>query len=208
MASSLERLQQVYPEPGRRAEFATEEPISVDVHWRSFELRPTDAPPISAEKRAAIESARPRVYAVAREQYGLEMNPGPFGFDSRPALVGAKFAEAQGVGPAYHRRVMNGYWAEARDIEQVETLAALAAEVGLARQAFVNALAEPAYERAVLADVAEAQQSGIHGVPALVFVDKYLVSGAQPFDVLKGAVEQVAGELLQEQASSFSGGGE
>ena len=187
MASSLERLQ--------HAEFETDEPVGVDVHWRSFELRPKDAPPISAEKRAAIEAARPRVYAVAREQYGLVMNPGPFGFDSRPALIGAKFAEAQGVGPAYHRRVMEAYWAEARDIEQVETLAELAAEVGLEREAFVDALADADYERAVLADVAAAQQSGIHGVPALVFVDKYLVSGAQPFDVLKGAVEQVAGEL-------------
>ncbi len=189
MASSLERLQ--------HTEFETDEPVSVDVHWRSFELRPQDAPPISAEKRAAIEASRPRLYAVAREQYGLAMNPGPFGFDSRPALIGAKFAEAQGAGPAYHRRVMQAYWAEAQDIEQIDALAALAVEVGLERAAFVDALTEPEYERAVSDDVATAHQSGIQGVPALVFIDKYLVSGAQPFEVLKGAVEQVAAEVAQ-----------
>jgi predicted DsbA family dithiol-disulfide isomerase len=35
---------------------------------------------------------------------------------------------------------------------------------------------------------------GLDGVPALVFADKYLVSGAQPYNVLKQVVEKVQAE--------------
>ena len=48
---------------------------------------------MSPEYRARIEAARPQLYAMAREQYGLELNVGTFGINSQPALVGAKFAE-------------------------------------------------------------------------------------------------------------------
>ena len=46
----------------------------------------------------------------------------------------------------------------------------------------------------MLDDVATAHSYGINGVPALVFQNKYLVSGAQPYTVLTGVVEQIAKE--------------
>lgn len=172
----------------------------MDIQWRSFELRPKDAPPISPEYRAKIESGRPRLYAIAREQYDLEMNPGPFGFDSRPALVGAKFAESQGQGPAYHNAIMRAYWQDAIDIGDVDALVRVAVSAGLAEDAFRAALENPQYQQAVQADVEQARMYGINGVPALVFADKYLVSGAQPYEVLSGAVEQIQAELADEDA--------
>lgn len=184
MASSLDCLQQTPPAG-----------TSIDVAWRSFELRPRNAPPISPEKRAQIEAARPRVYAVAREQYGLTMNPGPFGFDSRPALIGAKFAEAQGKGPAYHKRVMNAYWQEAQPIDDLDVLTDLAVEVGLDRNGFRAALEDAAFEQQVEHDIAQARAYGVGGVPAMVFADTFLVSGAQPYDALFQATEQVAAHL-------------
>ncbi len=165
------------------------------IEWRSFELRPKVAPPISAEYRAKIEANRPRLYAIAHEQYGLEMNPGPFGFDSRPALTGAKFAESQGKGPAYHERVMQAYWQEAKDIGNADVLTDIAIAVGLDGDAFQTALQAVAYRQAVLDDVAQAHAYGINGVPAMIFADKYLVSGAQPYEVLTQAVEQIGAEL-------------
>ncbi len=71
---------------------------------------------MSAGYRARIEENKPRLYAMAREQYGLELNQGPFGIDSRPALVGAKFAEEQDTGKAYHHALMHAYWIDAQDI--------------------------------------------------------------------------------------------
>lgn len=148
-----------------------------------------------AEYRARIEASRPQLYATAREQYGLELNVGPFGIDSRPALIGAKFAEAQGRGEAYHRAVFEAYWQHATDIGDRAALADLAEASGLDRAAFRATLADAAYAQAVDADIAQAQAFGLSGVPALVFAGKYLVVGAQPYPTLKQAVAQVRAEL-------------
>ena len=162
--------------------------------WRSFELRPGEAPPPPPEYKEKIMAGRPRLYAIAKEQYGLELNQGPWGIDSRPALIGAKYAEAQGVGRAYHEGVLHAYWHEAKNIAEVDVLVAIAKEAGLEEEAFRTALQEPQWEQAVLGDVATAHNYGINGVPALVFENKYLVSGAQPYDVLMQVVEQIQSE--------------
>ena len=73
---------------------------------------------------------------MAREQYGLEINAGPFGVDSRPALIGAKFAEAQGIGGAYHDAIFRAYWQEAKNIEDREVLREVATAVGLESDQF------------------------------------------------------------------------
>lgn len=170
----------------------------VSVHWRSFELRPKGAPPISPEYRARIEANRPRLYAIARDQYGLEMNPGPFDFDSRPALIGAKFAERMGAGPAYHAAVMKAHWLEARRIDDVVLLADMAESIGLERAAFLSALTDPAMIAEVQADIERAQAYGLNSVPAMVFADKYLVSGAQPYPVLTQVVDEIQRETGKE----------
>ncbi|MBX3016207.1 MAG: DsbA family oxidoreductase [Caldilineaceae bacterium] len=172
----------------------------VTVQWHSYELRPKGAPPISPEYKERILAGQPRLYAMAREQYGLELNQGPWGVDSRPALIGAKYAETQGVGPAYHDAVLRAYWLEAKSIDELDLLAAIAATVGLDPAAFRASLTDPALEQAVLDDVAWAHANGINGVPALVFQQKYLVSGAQPHPVLVQIVEQIRAE--EQKASS------
>jgi predicted DsbA family dithiol-disulfide isomerase len=166
----------------------------VTVQWHSFELRPKDAPPLPPEYKEKIMAGRPRLYAVARESYGLELNQGPWGINSRPALIGAKYAEAQGVGPAYHDAVMRAYWLEAKSIEELDVLAELAVAIGVDRDAFLAALNDTALEQEVLNDIAWAHTNGINGVPALVFQGKYLVSGAQPYDVLTNVVDQIRAE--------------
>jgi predicted DsbA family dithiol-disulfide isomerase len=167
---------------------------NVTVQWRSFELRPKGSPPISEEYRATIDVKRQYFQQMARDQYGVEINEGPFGVDSRPALVGAKYAEALGVGDAYHEAIFRAYWQEARSIEEIAVLADIAAEVGLDRDAFVVALGEEKWDTAVTADVYQAYRYGLNGVPALVFANKYLVSGAQPYEALAQVVEQIRDE--------------
>lgn len=164
------------------------------MEWRSFELRPREAPPLPPEYKEKIMAGRPRLYAIAKEQYGLDLNQGPWGIDSRPALIGAKYAEAQGVGPAYHAGVLQAYWHEAKNIEDRDVLVEIAEQAGLEHAAFLAALDAPPYEEAVLGDVATAHSYGINGVPALVFQNKYLVSGAQPYEVLIQVVDQIRKE--------------
>lgn len=130
----------------------------------------------------------------AREQYRLEINAGPFGIDSRPALVADKYAESQGKGEAFHKAVMEAYWQQARSIDDTHVLEEIAENVGLNTENFEANLADPAYDAEVSADIDLAREYRLDGVPALVFANKYLVMGAQPYDTLKQVVEKIQEE--------------
>ena len=131
---------------------------------------------------------------MARERYGLEINPGPFGINSRPALVGAKFAAAQNAGAAYHDAVFKAYWRDGRDIGEPDVLVEIASQLDLSGPAFHTALSNPFYDQAVTTEIDQARQYGLSGVPAAVFSGKYLISGAQPLELFL----EVADKALQE----------
>ncbi|GAB4121463.1 MAG: hypothetical protein Fur005_33780 [Roseiflexaceae bacterium] len=165
---------------------------NVHIQWRSFELRPAGSPPISPEYMARIEASRPRLRAIAREQCGVELHEGPFGQNSRPALIGAKYAEANGFGEAYHQAVLEAYWLKATAIEPIDQLVAIAESVGIDPAIFRAALEDPAYAAEVDADIELAQAFGLSGVPAIVFERKYLLSGAQPAATLRQVCDRLA----------------
>lgn len=144
--------------------------------------------------RARIEAGRPQLVATARQQYGLEINQGPFGIDSRPALIADKYAEEQGVGKAFHDAVFRAYWEQAQSIEDRQLLADIGAQVGLDREALLAAIDDPRYEAEVDEDIAIAHANQMSGVPAMVFAEKYLVVGAQPLATLQRILDQVAAE--------------
>lgn len=180
MAFSLNTLQKNY---------------NIDLHWRSFELRPKGSPPIPDYYLKHIEEvSRPRFIETAQKLHGITVNSGPFGIISHAALVGAKYSEVQGQGQAYHQAMFSAYWQQAQNIEDVNVLADIAESVGLNRDELLAALDSPVYEAAVMNDIGLAQQYGLTGVPAIVFENKYLVSGAQPYEVF----EQVVQKLLSE----------
>jgi predicted DsbA family dithiol-disulfide isomerase len=164
------------------------------VVWRSYELRPAGAPPMPPEYQARIKAMRPQFEAMAKQQYGVIINQGPSGINSRPALIGAKFAEAQGKGEAYHPLLLSAYWEQAQDISDLAILRGLAEAAGLDGDAFMAALDDVEYEQQVDADILLANELGINGVPALIFERKYYVAGAQPYDVLVQAVEQISAQ--------------
>lgn len=168
-----------------------QESHNVELHWHSYELRPRKAPPISPQYRATIEARRPALYERARTDYGLEMNPGPFGIDSRPALIGVKYAESQGLGNSFHSAALKAYWQETAALDDLDVLVGIGAAVGLEPQAFRAALDDPAFAQAVDEDIAQAAAYGLQGVPALIFENKYLVPGAVPYATLVQVVEEV-----------------
>lgn len=154
-------------------------------------LRPPGAGPISPEYQAKILAGRPRMAEIAQRDFGLEINFGTFSGTSKPALVGAKYAESQGKGEAYHKRIMSAYWVETQNIHDLEVLADIADEVGLDRQAFLDSLESEPWMAEVQDDIDHAFQYGIQGVPGMVFNDKYYISGAQTHEVLVDIVKQV-----------------
>ena len=144
--------------------------------------------------KARIEAGQPALKKRAYDEYGLELHVGPFGINSRPALVLEKYAEEQGKGLEFHAAVMKAYWQEARSIDDPVVLQEIAEQVGLDTANFAAILANPEYDEEVSADVALAHEYGLTGVPALVFANKYLVMGAQPYEMLKRVVDKVVEE--------------
>jgi len=176
VASSLETLQGHY---------------QVAVEWHSYMLRPPGTPPIDNRTRAWFEQKSAEFRAMALERFGLKIRQGPFGIDSLPALIGEKYAELHGKGKEYHRAVQDAYWFNAENIEEQTVLRRLAESVGLDGDDFLAALNNPALHADVMRDMHEAVMMGIRGVPALIFQRKFLVSGAQPYDVLAQVVEEI-----------------
>ncbi len=166
----------------------------MEIVWHSYELRPAGSPPIPPEYLARIRAGEPRLIKIAHEQYGLELNRGPMGISSRAALIGAKVAEDRGQGPQYQEAIFRAYWQRANNIGDEEVLAEIAHSIGLERNAFLAALKDDQYEAQVEADVEQAYSYGLTGVPALIFGNRYLVSGAQPYEVLRQVVEKVESE--------------
>lgn len=162
----------------------------VAIRYRAYELRPAGSPPIPPEYRARIEQARPVFAERMKQSYGVTINAGPFGIDSRPSLIIDKYAEAQGAGEAYHIATLEAYWQHGRDISDMTVLRDIATQIGLDPAGLDAALQDESYIAAVDEDIEQAQAYGLSGVPAVVLDSRYLVMGAQPYETLAKAVER------------------
>lgn len=91
-------------------------------------------------------------------------------------------------------RLMSAHFVEAKHVGQVEQLADLAAEVGLDRDAAKQALETNQYLDAFEADLQQAREYGISGVPFFVLNEKYGISGAQESSAFLQAFEQLSSD--------------
>ena len=100
------------------------------------------------------------------------------------------------MGEAYNDAFLTAYWHEGRSIADEGRDGGISRVCGaLDKDAYLAALDDPQYQQAMLADVAQAQAYGLNAVPALVLADQYLISGAQPYETLCRAVEQIQAEI-------------
>jgi predicted DsbA family dithiol-disulfide isomerase len=172
---------------------------AIQVTFRAYELRPEGAalpPELEAQSRARGAAGWPRTQQIARERFGLEMkrnDEAPYR-PTRLAHVGAKYAIGQGHGEEYHRAVFRAHWQELRDVSSEETLAEIARAAGLDEAGFREALTSPDYIAEVEADEYWAYQQNLSGVPAFIFAERYLVSGAQPPELLQQVVDRCVQE--------------
>jgi predicted DsbA family dithiol-disulfide isomerase len=177
----------------------------VEVVWRSFELDP-DAPPDHDVKVAEVLAEKYRLSpAEARDMIArMEAEAAKEGLDYH--LAEAKrsntfdahrlthLAAERGVQGALTERLMSAYFTEGEAIGEHETLARLAAEVGLAGDEALAVLGGDAHGEAVRADERRAAQLGIRGVPFFVFDGRYGVSGAQPAEMHLSVLERAWNE--------------
>jgi predicted DsbA family dithiol-disulfide isomerase len=159
-----------------------------------FELHP-EIPP---EGRSRDEVLPPAYRARAEEgvnrlaaQVGLQLRLHDRLINSRPALVAAEFARERGRFDAMHQALFRAYWDEGRDVSDLAVLREVAAQAGVDVPAMEQAIAEDRFGDYLDARRAEAEELMINGIPAHVIDDRYLVMGAQPYDVFERVMARV-----------------
>jgi predicted DsbA family dithiol-disulfide isomerase len=159
-----------------------------------FELHP-EIPP---EGRSRDEVLPPAYRARAEEgvnrlaaQVGLQLRLHDRLINSRPALAAAEFARERGRFDAMHQALFRAYWDEGRDVSDLAVLREVAARVGVDVPAMEQAIAQDRFGDYLDARRAEAEELMINGIPAHVIDDRYLVMGAQPYDVFERVMARV-----------------
>lgn len=124
---------------------------------------------------------------------GLEYNPPPEVVpNTMRALRVTELARERGLHAAVHDRLMDAYWAEARNIGDPEVLCELVVEAGLDGAEVDDVVAGDAYRDRVVGLTQQAVSIGITGVPGFLLDRRLLVLGAQPREVFERAFEQLA----------------
>ena len=174
------------------------------VRWLAFQLNP-DIPVGGVDRRSYLErkfggpERAKQIYArikAAGDEVGI-----PFDFERilrQPNTVDVHrlIAWAQDLdlkaSDALIERLFRAYFVEGIDIGDIDALARLAGEAGFDETVARGWLTSDAGRKAIEAEEQRARALGVTGVPFFVFNQRLAVSGAQPPEVLLGAMEQAA----------------
>jgi predicted DsbA family dithiol-disulfide isomerase len=97
--------------------------------------------------------------------------------------------------------LFRAYFLEGRNIGDRAVLAEIALAAGMERDSVAARLASEEDREAVRAEIAEAQQIGVTGVPTFILARRYGLVGAQPAEELARAFEALAERLKQAPAA-------
>ncbi|PJW15324.1 disulfide bond formation protein DsbA [Geobacillus sp. Manikaran-105] len=175
---------------------------NVEIVFRSFELDP-NAPnetPLTIHEIIAnkygisLEEAKRANADIGRQAEAVGLT---FRFETmKPTNTFdahrlAQYAKEKGKLNDMVERLFYAYFTESKRISDRNVLLALAEAAGLERTEAEEVLASGRYTQEVRRDEEEAAALGIRGVPFFVFNGKYAISGAQPVDVFRRALEKV-----------------
>lgn len=175
----------------------------VEIEMMSFELDPnyegangeTVAEHIAAKYGISVAEAQANNKRVVDMASSVGLN---YNFDTMidnntfKAHKVLQLAKLKGVGNAFTEIGMSALFEHAKDLGDDETLVALGLEAGLLEADIRAALASDEYALKVRQDEQWAQMIGAKGVPHFVFDDKVSLSGAQPIETFKQAMNYVA----------------
>lgn len=168
--------------------------VSLKIRWKPFLLNPTMGPngidrQVYLSHKFGGEQRAQRIYDVIAEtgkKAGIDFKFGnikvtPNSVNSHRLIAYArKFdAENQMVDRLFH-----AYFMEGQDIGNIDVLCQQAQKIGLNEQdcqIFLNTELE---KEEVLASDKAARELGVHGVPAFLARDRFVISGAQEEKIL------------------------
>ena len=174
-----------------------------EIHWHPFELNP-DMPEEGQNLREQImekygssqqesDASRVRITEAGAE-VGFEFN---FTDDTRmhntfKAHQLLHWAADYGLKHELKQALFAAHFTDNRNISDEEVLADIAEDVGLDREQALAVLADQRYAEVVRTAEQQMQQQGIQSVPAVIFNQRHLVSGAQGVENFKSILNQLA----------------
>jgi predicted DsbA family dithiol-disulfide isomerase len=171
--------------------------LGAAVNWLPFDLHP-EYPPEGLPREQLLaryggDAMTERITRFFAER-GLAYNPHPEVVpNSMNALRLTELARDLGRHAQMHDRLMDAYWAEAKNIGDPDVLREETAAVGLPTDEVEDVLAGDRYRDRVEASTREAYAMGANAVPAFVLDRRLLVLGAQPDEVFEQAFAQLEG---------------
>ncbi|WP_413319127.1 DsbA family oxidoreductase [Agrococcus sp. 1P02AA] len=201
-----------------RALGAWEHREEVEVTWHSYQLDPglpghydgTEAEYLAERKGMPVAQVREMFQHVTQQAAGEGL---AYDFDAlvvanslraHQLLHLAKSHEQPGAADAVKDALLSAHFERGIDIGDVDALVDIGAGAGLDEQEIRAALADERHLPAVRADIAQAQELGVTGVPFFVFDMRLGLSGAQPAEVFAQALDQARASALQETVPSTS----
>ena len=174
-----------------------------EIHWHPFELNP-DMPEEGQNLREHImeqygssqqesDASRVRITEAGAE-VGFEFN---FTDDTRmhntfKAHQLLHWAADYGLKHELKQALFAAHFTDNRNISDEEVLADIAEDVGLDREQALAVLADQRYAEVVRTAEQQMQQQDIQSVPAVIFNQRHLVSGAQGVENFKSILNQLA----------------
>lgn len=173
---------------------------AVQVRYHSFQLNPgfPVGEAVLADDYLAQQYGMPKAQIEASHaqlsargaQSGLDYRfPTSMMINTLDAHRMIHLAKAHDAEPAMVDRLFRAQFTEGLNLADHGVLADLAAELGFERAEALKALETKAYEQDIRADLARARELGISGVPFFVFDNKRAVSGAQPVELFRQALD-------------------
>ena len=168
--------------------------VDVDVEWRPFYLY-WDTPPEGRElpdyvKQARAKGSEERLSQIAGS-YGMKFASTKRIYNTRLAHEATEYAREHGKASEFHRVVFRKVYADGEDISQWNVLRFAAEEVGLEADEMQSEVESGKYTEEVAAQVQEAYQIGVTGVPTYVINNRYAIVGAQPYEIFKNALARI-----------------
>ncbi len=141
------------------------------------------------EQAAAANAQVTQRAATLGLQYRLDQ---ALAVNTRTAHRLSHFAAEHGKQHQLVRALFDAYFTQGLNLREADTLADIAAQVGLDRERARAVVVGDDYSQQVEADIQQAQRLQISGVPFFVFNERLAVSGAQPVEVFQQALQQAS----------------
>jgi len=180
--------------------------IALDIRWRPFELNPT-LPAAGMDRReyctlkfGSIERARQLYENVAANAHadGLPMHVERIARtpNTRRAHRLIELAYEQDCQDAVVDALFEAYFVDGRDIGDRATLLTIGSASGIAPAVVDAALADDSGDDAIERREHAAHELGVSGVPAFLYNDRLLFSGAQSPQTIALAIQRAAARGL------------